>query len=282
MNGFVNVYKPSGMSSAFCVWLVKRAFGVPCGHMGTLDPMAAGVLPIGVGKASRLFNYLLGKEKVYIADFTFGYETDTLDATGVTVKDGGKTPDLDEINAVLNSFTGEISQVPPKFSAKCVNGKRGYQLARAGKDFELEAKKVYVDKITVEATDKKDTFRFTVVCKGGTYIRSLCRDIAAAVGTVATMTALERVRVGSFTKESSVNADDVKNLPVESLLIPSDTVVDFPKLYLNEEQAKRLINGLNDAYALDGGLYRVYNCTEFWGVGEISNGALKMKSYVRG
>lgn len=283
MNGFVNIFKPSGMTSAFCVWLVKKRFNVPCGHMGTLDPMASGVLPVGIGQASRLFGYLLDKEKTYKATFSFGSETDTLDATGVTVKQGGRIPTLEEIKSVLPKFIGEIEQVPPKYSAKCVNGKRGYELARAGKEFELAAKKVTVLDMTVEGTQNATDFNFTIVCKGGTYIRSLCRDIANELNTYAVMTTLERTGAGVFTLENSVHADLLKDTQnPESLVLPSDSVISFEKLILTKKQAKRALDGLYDSYPVSDGLYRVYNESEFWGIGQIQNGILKIKTYVRG
>ena len=140
MNGFINLIKPSGMSSAYAVGKAKKKFNMPCGHMGTLDPMAEGVLPVGIGKASRLFQYLLDKEKTYVARFLFGVDTDTLDVTGERTRVTGVIPDTNTIKSVLNNFVGEIDQVPPRYSAKCVDGKRGYQLARQGVEFELPPK----------------------------------------------------------------------------------------------------------------------------------------------
>lgn len=271
------------MTSAFCVWLVKKKLNTPCGHMGTLDPMASGVLPVGVGQATRLFNYQLDKEKKYVALFTFGAETDTLDATGKVVKTTEKIPTLEEIKGVLPQFIGEIMQVPPNYSAKCVNGKRGYELARAGKEFSLPAKKVTILDIAVSNTQTPNVFSFEITCMGGTYIRSLCRDIALKVGSFAYMSALERTKAGIFEKQNSVHAEELKNIDdFEKILIPSDKVVSFEKLILTKKQAKRLLDGLYDTYDLPDGFYRVYNETEFWGVGKIENGLIKMKSYVRG
>lgn len=173
MKGFINLIKPQGMSSAYAVGAVKKKFNIPCGHMGTLDPMASGVLPVGLGKASRLFQYLLDKEKVYVARFKFGYSTDTLDVTGKTELDGGNIPTLDEINAVLPNFIGEIDQIPPKYSAKCIDGKRGYELARKGVEFELAPKKVCILDAKCLGQTAEDEFSFEFRCKGGTYIRYL-------------------------------------------------------------------------------------------------------------
>lgn len=140
-SGFINLNKPSGVSSAAMVSKIKRLTGVACGHMGTLDPMASGVLPVAVGNSSRLFNYLLNKEKIYRAVFRFGQETDTLDALGTVLCEGKKIPTQEEINDKLQFFVGEIEQLPPAYSAKSVNGVRAYQLARQGKPVLLQAKK---------------------------------------------------------------------------------------------------------------------------------------------
>ena len=141
--GFVNVDKPSGMTSSAVVNRVKWLTGLPCGHMGTLDPLAGGVLPVGVGNATRLFEYFLNKQKEYVAEFTFGVTSDTLDSTGELIP-GGAVPAAEEIAAVLPRFVGKLSQIPPRYSAKNINGRRGYDLARAGVDFELPPKEVTV------------------------------------------------------------------------------------------------------------------------------------------
>ena len=181
--GFFNVDKPSGIVSSAVVNKIKWLSGVPCGHMGTLDPLASGVLPVGVGNATRLFDYFLEKRKEYIAEFTFGVDSDTLDSTGTLVR-GGQVPDEREIEGVLPTFFGDIMQVPPKYSAKNVNGRRGYDLARAGIDFELSPKQVHIYGMELmgRVEGKEDTFRIRISCGGGTYIRSLARDIAAALG----------------------------------------------------------------------------------------------------
>jgi tRNA pseudouridine55 synthase len=203
MKGFINIIKPQGMSSAYAVGAVKRKFNMPCGHMGTLDPMASGVLPVGLGKATRLFDYLLDKKKTYVATFRFGVLTDTLDTTGTVTATCDKIPTSDEILSVLPRFVGEIEQVPPLYSAKCVDGKRGYQLARQGVDFKLPAKKVTILNIELLGQKGEADFDFKIECKGGTYIRSICRDLAYSLSTYATMTSLEREKSGCFTKDNA-------------------------------------------------------------------------------
>ncbi len=282
MKGFINVIKPQGMSSAYAVGAVKRKFNMPCGHMGTLDPMASGVLPVGLGKATRLFDYLLDKKKTYVATFRFGVLTDTLDATGTVTATCDKIPTTEEILSVLPRFVGEIEQVPPLYSAKCVDGKRGYQLARKGVEFELPAKKVTI--LGIELLGKKgDTdFDFKIECKGGTYIRSLARDIGAALSTYGTMSALDRTEAGVFNYSNGVTVEELKNSenPQDYLIAP-DMAIDYPKLRLTAEQAQKILDGVFLNYGFKDGTYRVYNQDEFWGVGVSSGGVLRIKAYVR-
>lgn len=287
MNGFLNVYKPKGMSSAYCLNKIKKRIGFKCGHMGTLDPLACGVLPVGIGQATRLFDCLLDKRKTYVAEFTFGTETDTLDLEGKPIFTGGRIPSKSELIDLLPNFCGNIMQVPPAFSAKCVDGTKSYKLARKGIAVELKAKEVVVYSIRVldgfDEQNARGIFKFEIVCGGGTYIRSLARDIGRAAESYATMTALERSACGYFTKQNSVTVEQIENAEnLSDLLIKSDEVLDLPKLVLNKTQAERLINGLKDEYAEQNGDYLVYCESEFWGVGHISENKLVVKPYVRG
>ncbi len=282
MTGFINVFKKVGDGSTYVVNKLKKKLDGKCGHMGTLDPLACGVLPIGIGKAVRLFDYLLDKKKIYEAEFTFGRATDSLDLEGRIVAQGERIPLIDEINCVLSHFCGEIEQVPPNFSAKMVAGKRGYDLARKGVEFTLPPKKVTIDSLECLGQTAEDSFAFRIECRGGTYIRSLARDIAEAVGTVGFMTALKRTAAGCFTAENAVSLEEILSSDnPKQYLIPTDEAVSYPKLVLSGRQAERLLNGLYDAYSLGEGLYRVYNGEEFWGVGAIENGLLKMRAYCR-
>ncbi len=282
MTGFINLIKPSGMSSAYAVGAVKKKFNCPCGHMGTLDPMAEGVLPVGVGKASRLFQYMLDKEKTYVARFIFGFTTDTLDITGEKTDNCSKIPTISEIKSVLKDFIGEIDQVPPKFSAKCINGKRGYELARSGVDFTLEAKKVHILDIECLGQTAENEFEFKIDCKGGTYIRSLARDIGLAVGSLGVMSKLVRTRCGVFTLDNGVEIEKFKNQSdAEKFLIPADLAVSFEKLNLDKNQAQKILDGVFENYGFKDGTYRVYNQGSFIGVGKVENGVVRINSYVR-
>ena len=282
MKGFINVIKPKGMSSAYAVGAIKYKLKVPCGHMGTLDPMASGVLPVGIGKTSRLFQFLLDKTKTYVAVFRFGNLTDTLDVTGEVTKTGGIIPTEEQIKAVLPNFIGEIEQVPPNYSAKCIDGKRGYQLARSGVEFSLPAKKVNILNIEYLGQKNDTDFEFKIDCKGGTYIRSLARDIGNALSTYCIMAELDRTACGVFTCENGVTVEDFKNATdVSEFLLSPDIAVDYPKLVLTSEQAQKILDGVFLNYGFKNGTYRVYNQQEFWGIGEAKNGVLKIKAYVR-
>ncbi len=282
MRGFINVIKPEGMNSSVAVAIVKRKFKVPCGHMGTLDPMASGVLPIGLGKTSRLFQYLLDKVKTYRTRVIFGYSTDTLDITGKKDGETGIVPKIEDIEKVLPKFIGEIEQMPPKFSAKCIDGKRGYELARSGIDFELKPKKVTILDIKLVGKTAENEYEFTIDCKGGTYIRSIARDLGLALNTLGVMSYLKRERCGIFDLTNGVTIEDLKasENPIE-FVIPSDSAVSFEKIELDDKTANKILNGLYEDIGVKDGTYRVYNGKEFWGVGEALNGILKIKSYVK-
>ncbi len=282
MKGFINLLKPEGMSSAFAVGAVKRKFNLPCGHMGTLDPMASGVLPVGIHKTSRMFGYLLDKQKTYEAEFTFGYSSDTLDSTGKREDETSFIPTAKEIEAVLGKFVGEIEQLPPKYSAKCIDGKRGYELARRGIDFELEKKKVTVLDFALTGQTGERSFTFKIDCKGGTYIRSLARDVALEVGSLAVMSKLERTASGIFNLGNGVSVEEFKaSDEPEKYLIAPDDAVDFAKIVLSNEKATRILNGLFDKYDYPDGTYRIYNEEEFWGIGSCKRGILRIDAYIR-
>mgnify|MGYP002521811924 FL=1 len=283
MNGFLNLYKPKGVSSAKILNTLKKSVrGVSVGHMGTLEPLASGVLPVALGKSTRMFDYLLDKDKVYIATFAFGYETNTLDLEGEIVKKHDKIPTESELIEKSKELVGDIMQIPPVFSAKCVNGKRSYQLARKGHDFELPPKKVRINSITLIEKISDNEFKFEISCKGGTYIRSIVRDLAALCGTVGTMTDLIRTKSGVFEIENSVKVEDfISEENKDRLLIAPENVVNYPEIKLTEREAARLYNGLYDTFPFDDGVYKVFAPDGFYGIGEVNNGKIKVKAYIR-
>lgn len=271
MTGFVNVWKAEGISSAFVVNRIKRLLKCPCGHMGTLDPLASGVLPVGAGNATRLFDYFLAKTKTYSARFRFGVTTPTLDRESEPVYGGG-VPSLEEITAALGGFLGEIEQIPPAFSAVSVNGKRSYELARAGKDVALTPKRVFIEDFCLEGQTAPDEFSFTITCGGGTYIRSLARDLAAALGTNGFMSALARTRSGVFTQETSVPLEKLTEENVADYLIPTETVLPFPTLRITDG---RLYQGVRLSCDKADGLYKLYDGEGFYGIARVSGGLVK-------
>ena len=210
-------------------------------------------------------------------------DSDTLDSTGV-LNVGGRIPDEEEIADVLPTFCGDILQVPPKYSAKNVNGKRGYELARAGVEFELAAKKVHIYGMELlgKSEDKADTYRLKIRCGGGTYIRSLGRDIAAALGSKAVMSSLLRTQSGCFTLEKSIPFSLLEQDPsveeLEKYLIPTESVLPFESLLLTEKQAERLYNGQCIGVEKADGLYKIYKDGGFYGIAEVLNGLAKAKT----
>lgn len=280
--GFFNVDKPSGITSSTVVNKCKWLTATPCGHMGTLDPLASGVLPVGVGNATRLFDYFLEKEKEYIAEFTFGVSSDTLDSTG-EIEFGGRIPSEAEIASVLPSLIGEIEQIPPKYSAKNVNGRRGYELARAGVEFELPAKRVKIFGVELLGKgERENSFAFKIKCGGGTYIRSIARDMAFALDTNAVMSALKRTKSGVFEIENaipfSILEQDLSLEELEKYLIPTQSVLPFPALVVKDKNPERIFNGMAVATDVADGLYKLYKEETFYGIAEVKNGFAKAKT----
>lgn len=283
MNGFLNLYKPKGVSSAYILNILKQSIrGETVGHMGTLDPLASGVLPVAIGKSTRLFDYLLDKKKEYIADIEFGYSTDTFDLEGKVVEKSDILPDEHIVQAACDKMIGEIMQVPPAFSAKCIDGKRSYELARKGQILELPPKRVVIDEIKILKRISESKYSVKIICGGGTYIRSIARDLGKACGSCATMTSLVRSASGIFRIENSITVDEFKDTTYKAaLLIPPEYVIDYPEIRLNKVQAERLFNGLYDVYNFADGLYKVFEPNSFYGVGEVKNGKIKVKAYIR-
>ncbi len=271
MTGFVNIDKREGVSSVYAVNRVKRLSGVPCGHLGTLDPLASGVLPVGIGNATRLFNYFLEKEKTYLARFRFGVTSKSLDRESELLF-GGRVPSCGEIEAVLPHFLGEIEQVPPAFSAISVGGKRSYEYARQGKEVPLNAKRVRISAFRLLGQTGEDEFAFEIVCGGGTYIRSLARDLANALGTEGFMAALRRTQSGVFTEKTAVELDALTAENLIEYLIPTEDVLPFPALEMDDE---RLYHGLALPWKGENGQYKLYRGGQFYGLARVENGLVK-------
>lgn len=271
MTGFLNLFKETGVSSADTVNRIKRLTKTPCGHLGTLDPLASGVLPVGVGNATRLFDYFLTKKKTYLARFRFGVTSATLDEEGEKTV-GGRVPLQEEIERALPALTGEIDQIPPKYSAKSVNGRRGYQLARSGEEFTLPPKRVTVERFCLTEQTAPDEFAFEIVCGAGTYIRSLARDLAEALGTLGYMSALCRTASGVFTQETAVPLEKLTEKNWREYLIPTESVIALPVL---ESADRRLLNGVAVPVTAADGEYKLFVDGSFYGLARVTDGFAK-------
>jgi len=278
IHGFVNVLKPPGMTSSDVVVTLRRLLpkGTRVGHAGTLDPEAAGVLPVMVGKAARLFAYLVDKEKAYVAALRLGAVTDTRDAQGAVLALNPARPTDAEIRGSLPRFTGVIWQTPPVFSALKRNGKPLYALARAGEDVRAEPRQVTVYGITLERRLSEDEALLSVRCGKGTYIRSLCHDIGQALGCGAHMGFLLRTRSGIFTLESAAALEALRTADdLAARLLPMDApILHLPMARALPAAEKACLNGaplcaaqLRDGLPESGKPVRLYVGEAFAGIG---------------
>jgi tRNA pseudouridine55 synthase len=253
MHGWLIIDKPVGPGSTQVVSAVKRALregGYPkvkVGHGGTLDPLASGVLPVALGEATKLSGRMLDADKEYAFTIRFGEQTDTLDLEGQIVARSDVRPTPEEVGAVLPGFTGEIDQVPPAYSALKVDGKRAYDLARAGEEVELKSRRVTVHGLCFSGAAESGVTLVARVSKG-TYIRSLARDIALALQTVGHVAMLRRTRAGPFTLASAISLDKLGELAkarlLEQALLPLTAGLDdIPALPVTPDQARALREG---------------------------------------
>lgn len=253
LHGWIILDKPVGMGSTQAVSAVKRAMRVAghgkakVGHGGTLDPLASGVLPIAIGEATKTSGRMLDADKTYNFTILFGAQTDTLDTEGQVVATSEVRPIPAEIESVLPRFRGPITQVPPAYSALKVDGRRAYDLARAGEEVELKSRDVTIHALDVIAASSQEVTLSASVSKG-TYIRSLARDIALALGTVGHVTMLRRTKAGPFTLESAITLDILdeaaKDARLQELLLSLMAgLVDIPVLSVSPEQAQALRQG---------------------------------------
>jgi tRNA pseudouridine55 synthase len=269
-DGWIILDKPIELGSTQAVAAVKRNLRqaglgkVKVGHGGTLDPLASGVLPIALGEATKLCGRMLDASKAYTFTICFGVETDTLDLEGKPIAESAHRPGLAELVAVLPRFTGPIEQVPPAYSALMVDGERAYDLARAGQAVELKARAVTVLELRIiEAAtgDVLESITLEAHVSKGTYIRSLARDIAKALGTVGHVTMLCRLRAGPFDLAQAISLDNLNAIgqgaPLENVILPLEAgLVDIPALDLGPEQARAVRQGrVLAGLAYDDGLY---------------------------
>ncbi|MDE5667376.1 MAG: tRNA pseudouridine(55) synthase TruB, partial [Clostridia bacterium] len=234
--------------------------------------------PVAIGNAARLFDYFLDKRKKYVATFLFGADSDTLDTTGCVVNNVGRVPALEEIEKVIPEFIGEVAQIPPRYSAKNVAGKRGYELARAGVDFELPPKTVKIYGITVKKSLQENSFDFEIECGGGTYIRSIARDIAEKLATCAIMSSLVRTQSGAFTIENSVKSEELSQENIDKYIIPTEKLLPFDSIYPDQKQGFRLFNGIAVSCEKPDGVYKIYKDGLFYGLAEVKQSILRVRT----
>lgn len=282
-DGFLNLLKPPGMSSFLAVHLVRKLLpkGTKVGHMGTLDPAAAGVLPLGVGSATRLFDYVADKQKLYRAELCLGAATDTQDATGCVLAQA-PPPSLAAVEAALPAFQGCIWQSPPAYSAVHVDGKRAYELARAGKAPEtLPKRQVQVDSIRLLGPSGENRCLLDIACGKGVYVRTLLDEIAKAAGGFGHMSLLVRLRSGVFSIENAVTPEELRRQVAsgEWPLLPMDLpIAHLPKVELPDSLRNQVKNGAPlrvGREACAQGPLRVYVGGRFAGIAQERGGMLR-------
>ena len=292
MNGFLIANKPTGITSSNLVVFVRKRLprGTSVGHGGTLDPEASGVLPVCIGSATRLFDYIIDKKKTYIAELQLGVVTDTQDATGSIVEEHPVAATEEDLREAVKEFVGEIEQIPPMYSAIKRGGKRLYQMARKGEIIEVEPRKCRVDGVEVLDQTGEKKYRIRVDCGKGVYIRTLCHDIGAKLGCGGHMASLERVAAGIFTIEDALSREEIDAAYNEGTLaeklIPLDAPLHhLPAVYLTEAARHAVINGnvlkrkWMKAEAPVAEAVRIYLNDVFAGIGQTQpDGTVKFKA----
>lgn len=294
-DGIINVNKPAGWTSQDVCSKLRHVLNIKkIGHTGTLDPMATGVLPVCVGKATRIIEYYDKDAKSYHASMKLGITTDTLDITGEILGTAGYSKISEkDVREAFTAYTGHVMQIPPKYSALKIDGRRAYDLAREGKTFEIRPREIIIYDNSVTKIDLiNGEIEFDVTCSKGTYIRSICDDIGRELGCGAAMTALTRTASGYFRIEDSYTIEEIIGTedPLKTMLIPADiTLEKLGRISLNNNRITAFLNGnsswsngfrITEPSSFDS-LYRVYgNCT-FLGTGSVENGSLVPKKVIK-
>ena len=272
-NGFVNVLKAPGITSHDIVAHLRKVYGMKkIGHAGTLDPAAAGVLPIALGKATRMLEYMDDVDKSYTAEVTFGYATDSGDDTGKVIEEMSsyQMPSEDAIKEVLETFRGEIKQRPPIYSAVRINGQKAYNLARKNIEVEMPERTVFIHDIEFHEM-KENGFVFSVKCSKGTYIRSLCIDIGKKLGIPTVMSFLVRTHVGAFKLENAWTTEEIGMLPHKALYAVDFPIKHLPEYKIMENEALMIKQGkkidVAEGVEISEKFIRLYTDKEFVGIG---------------
>lgn len=280
-NGILNIDKPQGITSHDVVDIVRKIFpGIKVGHTGTLDPIATGVLPICIGKATKLSDELLSENKVYKVKMLLGVETDTYDITGKIVFANTLNEDEIYIKERIKRFIGKSSQIPPIYSAIKIKGKKAYEYARNGENVSLKPREIEIFNIDdIDVNLRKRQVSFVVSCTKGTYIRSLVHDIGIKLGCGATMIELKRLKTGNFDINDSIDLYEFLNLEYLDML---DKIVSIEELYkdskkinLNDKDYDKFLNGIAIKTDVPNGIVRVYENLRYKGLGKVNDNLLK-------
>ena len=287
MNGVLNIFKPKGMSSFDVVRVVKKVAKTgKVGHTGTLDPEATGVLPICIGRATKIIDYIMDSEKIYEVTFKLGIRTTTYDLEGEVLEKRDTSNLRDEdILGVIKDFIGEYSQVPPMYSALKQNGVRLYELARKGIEVERQGRLIKIYNIE-DIKINNPYISMKVTCSKGTYIRSLCYDIGEKLGVFATMTELNRAKTSVFSQENSININDLTEENIDNYIVTMEEALNkYEAITVHGKYVKLLVNGVRVAdnrftkdKIINDRLYRVYDeNNNFIGLGERNDAGFKIE-----
>ena len=285
MNGVLIVNKPKEFTSQDVVSKVKKILNEKkAGHTGTLDPLATGVLPVMIGNATKLSKYLIEHDKTYVATLKLGEKRDTGDSEGNIVEEKAVPQDLsrNKIEEVLVSFLGKQKQKPPMYSAIKVNGKKLYEYARAGQEVEIKPREIEIYDIELLNIDNSEKeIKFIVACSKGTYIRSLCEDIAEKLCTVGYMKELNRTKVGKFIISQAITIEQLEknknsiNFLQEHIITMKELFKSYDKIYLNDKEIQKFLNGVKIHTQKQDGLYNIYNKDSYIGLAIVKDNFAK-------
>lgn len=280
MNGIIIINKQKGCTSHDVVAKVKKLLNIKkVGHTGTLDPNATGVLPLLLDKGTKLSKYLIQHDKEYEVVLKLGIKTDTLDGEGKILEESKVTwKSIKEIEDIFSSFIGKQEQMPPIYSAIKVNGKKLYEYARKGQTVEIKPREIQIYNMELQKIDKeKDEILFKVECSKGTYIRSLCEEIAKRLGTIGYMKELNRTKVGIFKIDNSITIEEIeenKQIVEEKIITMQELFKKYPRIDLKSNELQKLLNGVKINTKLKDGIYNIYS-EKYIGLGIVENNKLK-------
>lgn len=285
MNGIIIINKHKGCTSHDIVYKVKKMFNEKVGHTGTLDPMATGVLPLLIGKGTQCSKYLINHDKIYNVTLQLGEKTDTADSEGKVIETKEvkeETLKKENIEKIFEKFKGKQEQIPPIYSAIKVNGKKLYEYARKGQEVEIKPRKIEIYNIELlNIKEKQKQIEFQVSCSKGTYIRSLCEDIAQRLETVGYMLELKRIQVGNFNIKEAITIEQLEN-NIDNKEFIEENFIQFEEIFkdkenteLNDRKLRLFLNGVQLTSGKKEGIYKIYNNNKFIGIGIVENKLLK-------